>query len=77
MSEKSYFFVFRQGSYHPVCKHETQQAALDEAKRLAEMSPQVMHYVCRVLLEVKYDLNPFRIKQLGKKRCHEDCEVKK
>lgn len=65
-----YWFVYRQGGNAPAHKHETQEEALNEARRLAQCAPQVCHYVCKVLLEVTYDENPYRIKQLGKKRDH-------
>lgn len=73
MMNKSYFYVIKSCGAAPKHRHETQQEALQEAKRLAEMNPQVVFTVCRALLEVKFDKNPYRIKQLGKRRDHKPC----
>lgn len=71
MADKAYWFVFKHCGDAPRMKHDTQQEALDEAKRIAQINPGITIYVCKVLLEVKYDENPYRIKQLGKSREHE------
>jgi hypothetical protein len=48
---KPYYYVFKPGSggYPPTKKHETQQAAVDESMRLANMHPSQAFEVCKVI----------------------------
>jgi len=47
---KPYYYVFKPGSGHPPTKkHETQQAAVDESMRLANLHPSQAFEVCKVI----------------------------
>ena len=65
--EKSFYMVWRDMGGNPIKRHETIEAAREEARRLAQENPCIEFFVLRVVEGWAYREDPWRSRSFCKK----------